>query len=136
MIERNPADAQCVQPHQCFLGDGADIVTGGSSTRQETGGCYIEPTIFDNAISSMRIAQEEIFGPMLTVVPVDDEEEAIKIANDSYHELASAVWTDDLATAHKVSKSIRAGLVYVNCYDFDDMTMPFGSYKEFGIGRD
>ncbi len=116
--------------------DGADLAIGGKRVNRETGGCYIEPTIFDNATNDMHIAQEEIFGPMLTVIPVDTVDEAIKVANDSCYGLASAVWTDDLATAHKVSKSIRAGLVYVNCYDCDDMTTPFGGFKESGIGRD
>lgn len=116
--------------------DGANVAIGGTRIRQETGGCYIEPTIFDNATNDMRIAQEEIFGPMLTIIPVDSVDEAIKVANDSPYGLASAVWTDDLSTAHKVSKGIRAGLVYVNCYDCDDMTTPFGGFKESGIGRD
>lgn len=116
--------------------DGADVITGGVRSRQDTGGSYIAPTTFDNATNDMRIAQEEIFGPMLTVIPVDTVDEAIKTANDSCYGLASAVWTDDLATAHKVSKNIRAGLVYVNCYDCDDMTTPFGGFKESGIGRD
>ncbi|WP_069298285.1 aldehyde dehydrogenase [Neptunicoccus sediminis] len=116
--------------------DGADVITGGKRARTESGGSYVEPTIFNNATNDMRIAQEEIFGPMLTVIPVDSVEEAIKTANDSCYGLASAVWTDDLATAHRVSKSIRAGLVYVNCYDCDDMTTPFGGFKESGIGRD
>jgi acyl-CoA reductase-like NAD-dependent aldehyde dehydrogenase len=116
--------------------DGADVVTGGVRAHPETGGCYIEPTIYNNATNDMRIAQEEIFGPMLTVIPVDSVDEAIKVANDSCYGLASAVWTDDLATAHKVSKGIRAGLVYVNCYDCDDMTVPFGGFKQSGIGRD
>ncbi|SEK29738.1 aldehyde dehydrogenase [Pacificibacter marinus] len=116
--------------------DGARVATGGIRVRQDSGGCYIEPTIYDNATNSMRIAQEEIFGPMLTVIPVDSVDEAIEAANDSCYGLASAVWTDDLTTAHKVSSSIRAGLVYVNCYDCDDMTTPFGGFKQSGIGRD
>lgn len=116
--------------------DGADVATGGTRARMETGGCYIEPTIFDNARNDMRIAQEEIFGSMLTVNPVDSVDEAIQTANDSCCGLASAVWTDDLAAPHRVSKGIRAGLVYVNCYDCDDMTVPFGCFKESGIGRD
>jgi gamma-glutamyl-gamma-aminobutyraldehyde dehydrogenase/4-guanidinobutyraldehyde dehydrogenase/NAD-dependent aldehyde dehydrogenase len=116
--------------------DGAEVVTGGVRALQDTGGCYIEPTIYDNATSKMRIAQDEIFGPMLTVIPVDGVEEAINVANDTCYGLASAVWTDDLTVAHQVSKGIRAGLVYVNCYDCDDMTTPFGGFKESGIGRD
>ena len=116
--------------------DGATVATGGSRARADSGGCYLEPTIFDNVTTSMRVAQEEIFGPMLSVIPVDSVDEAIKVANDTCYGLASAVWTDDFTTAHKVSRAIRAGMVYVNCYDVDDMTVPFGGYKQSGIGRD
>lgn len=116
--------------------DGADLRLGGRQARADSGGCYIEPTIFDNVRNDMQIAQQEIFGPMLSVIPVDSVDEAIKVANDSCFGLASAVWTDDLATAHKVSREIKAGLVYVNCYDCDDMTVPFGGFKQSGIGRD
>ncbi|MEY8097806.1 aldehyde dehydrogenase [Falsihalocynthiibacter sp. S25ZX9] len=116
--------------------EGADVVIGGRKTREETGGSYVEPTIFDNVTNDMRVAQEEIFGPMISVISVKDQDEAIKVANDSPYGLASAVWTDDLSTAHKMSSKIRAGMVYVNCYDADDMTTPFGGYKQSGIGRD
>lgn len=116
--------------------DGAAVAAGGNRVRQETGGCYIEPTIFDHVDNEMRVAQQEIFGPMLSVIAVKDVDEAIRVANASPFGLASAVWTDDLTTAHRVSREIRAGLTYVNCYDCDDMTVPFGGFKESGIGRD
>lgn len=116
--------------------EGADIVTGGQRARADSGGCYVEPTIFDNVKNSMTVAQQEIFGPMVSVIPVENVDEAVKVANDTCYGLASAVWTDDLTTAHKVSRAIRAGMVYVNCYDSDDMTVPFGGFKESGIGRD
>lgn len=116
--------------------DGATIATGGQRARVDTGGCYIEPTIFDNVHNKMEVAQQEIFGPMLCVIPVENVDEAIAVANDTCFGLAAAVWTDDLTTAHKVSSSVRAGLVYVNCYDADDITVPFGGYKQSGIGRD
>lgn len=112
------------------------VVAGGQRARTESGGCYVEPTIFDNVENSRTVAQQEIFGPMVSVIPVKNAEETVKVADDTCYGLASAVWTDDLATAHKVSRSIRAGMVYVNCYDSDDMTVPFGGFKESGIGRD
>lgn len=116
--------------------DGADVVIGGKRARTDSGGSYVEPTIFDNVKNGMRVAQEEIFGPMVSVISVKDQEEAVRVANDSPYGLASALWTDDLSTAHRMSKKIRAGMVYVNCYDCDDMTTPFGGYKQSGIGRD
>ncbi len=116
--------------------DGATIAAGGERARVESGGCYVQPTVFDNVRNDMRVAREEIFGPMLSVIPVDDAEEAARVANDTCYGLASAVWTDDLNTAHKFARKLRAGMVYVNCYDADDITVPFGGYKQSGIGRD
>lgn len=113
--------------------EGAIIATGGARTRP---GAYVAPTVVDGVRNDMRVAREEIFGPVLSVIAVDGLEEAISVANDSPYGLASAVWTDDLTTAHRVSREIRAGLVYVNCYDCDDLTVPFGGFKESGIGRD
>ncbi len=114
--------------------EGADVVIGGNRARVETGGSYIEPTIFDNVQNDMRVAQEEIFGPMISVIAVDTPEEAIKVANDSPYGLAAALWSDDLSQAHQLSRKIRAGMVYVNDYDCDDLTTPFGGYKQSGIG--
>jgi acyl-CoA reductase-like NAD-dependent aldehyde dehydrogenase len=84
----------------------------------------------------MRIAQEEIFGPVLSVISFKDQAEAVRIANDVMYGLAAAVWTRDLNTAHRMSRSLRAGMVYVNCYDDDDITVPFGGFKQSGNGRD
>lgn len=116
--------------------DGAAIAAGGNRALTETGGAYVEPTIFEGVTNDMRVARQEIFGPMLSVIKVKDVDEAIQVANDTPYGLASAVWTDDLSVAHKVSSKIRAGLCYVNCYDCDDLTVPFGGFKESGIGRD
>jgi gamma-glutamyl-gamma-aminobutyraldehyde dehydrogenase/4-guanidinobutyraldehyde dehydrogenase/NAD-dependent aldehyde dehydrogenase len=116
--------------------EGASLIYGGSYADGTAGGCYFEPTIFSDVTNDMRIAQEEVFGPVLVVIKVKDVNEAIAVANDTNYGLASAVWTDDLSTAHYVSRSIRSGLVYVNCYDADDITTPFGGFKESGIGRD
>ncbi|MGF6755754.1 aldehyde dehydrogenase [Paraburkholderia sp. GAS334] len=114
----------------------AKLLLGGARVEAEAGGFYIEPTIFDTRPDS-RIAREEIFGPVLSVITFDTVEEAISIANDSDYGLAAAVWTSNLTTAHEVARSLRAGTVWVNCYDEGgDMNFPFGGYKQSGNGRD
>ncbi|WNW12733.1 aldehyde dehydrogenase [Pseudomonas sp. DTU_2021_1001937_2_SI_NGA_ILE_001] len=116
--------------------DGAKLVTGGKRILEETGGTYVEPTIFDGVNNAMKIAQEEIFGPVLSVLTFDSAEEAIRIANDTQYGLAAAVWTADLSKAHLTAKALRAGSVWVNQYDGGDMTAPFGGFKQSGNGRD
>jgi acyl-CoA reductase-like NAD-dependent aldehyde dehydrogenase len=116
--------------------EGARLALGGAQVRRETGGCYLEPTVFDGVKPSMRIAREEIFGPVLSTLTFRDEAEAIAIANDTQYGLAAAVWTRDLSTAHRMARAIRAGMVYVNCYDADDITVPFGGFRQSGMGRD
>jgi gamma-glutamyl-gamma-aminobutyraldehyde dehydrogenase len=112
------------------------LLLGGGRVKQESGGYYIEPTIFDTAPNA-KIAREEIFGPVLSVITFDTVEEAIRIANDSEYGLAAAVWTANLTTAHEMARSLRAGTVWVNCYDEGgDMNFPFGGYKQSGNGRD
>ena len=114
----------------------AKLLCGGKRTLEETGGVYVEPTIFDEAHNQMRIAQEEIFGPVLTVIPFDTTEQAIAIANDSIYGLAAAIWTSNLSKAHLCAKALRVGSMWVNQYDGGDMTAPFGGYKQSGNGRD
>ncbi|RDK00319.1 aldehyde dehydrogenase [Paraburkholderia lacunae] len=115
----------------------AKLLLGGSRVKEETGGFYIEPTIFEIPVSGAKVAREEIFGPVLSVITFDTVEEAIRIANDSEYGLAAAVWTANLTTAHEVSRKLRAGTVWVNCYDEGgDMNFPFGGYKQSGNGRD
>jgi 4-guanidinobutyraldehyde dehydrogenase/NAD-dependent aldehyde dehydrogenase len=116
--------------------EGAKLVTGGKRTLEETGGVYVEPTIFDGVSNTMKIAREEIFGPVLSVIAFDDVEEAVHIANDSVYGLAAAVWTSNLSRAHRVAKDLRAGSVWINQYDGGDMTAPFGGFKQSGNGRD
>ncbi|MDX1298867.1 MAG: aldehyde dehydrogenase [Pseudomonas sp.] len=116
--------------------DQAKLLCGGKRTLEETGGMYVEPTIFDDAHNAMRIAQEEIFGPVLTVIAFDSTEEAIQIANDSIYGLAAAIWTSNLSKAHLAAKALRVGSMWVNQYDGGDMTAPFGGYKQSGNGRD
>lgn len=116
--------------------EGAELRLGGGRVRNDTGGFYIEPTVFDGVRNDMTIAREEIFGPVLSVIGYQDEAEAIRLANESEYGLAAALWTRDVSRAHRVARRLRAGSVWVNCFDGGDITTPFGGYKQSGTGRD
>ncbi|WP_439622201.1 aldehyde dehydrogenase [Shinella sp.] len=116
--------------------EGARLVLGGDRPGDTPDGYYINPTIFADVRNDMTIAQEEIFGPVLSTITVEDDEEAVRVANDTSYGLAAAVWTRDLSRAHKIVRKLRAGTVWVNCYDHGDATVPFGGFKQSGNGRD
>ncbi len=116
--------------------EGARCVAGGRQVRTETQGYYVEPTVFDRVEPRMLIAREEIFGPVLGIQRFETEAEAIAMANDSSYGLQASVWSGSLGRAHRVARALRAGTVHVNQYDEDDITVPFGGYKQSGNGRD
>jgi acyl-CoA reductase-like NAD-dependent aldehyde dehydrogenase len=118
------------------VAEGARVVCGGRRAFTASGGFYVERTILDGVTPGMKVAREEIFGPVLTVSAVADEAEAVKIANDSVYGLAAAVWTSDMNAAHRVSGALRAGTVWVNTYDRSSLATPFGGFKQSGFGRD
>ena len=114
--------------------EGARAVTGGGRVLEETGGYFVAPTIFDDSTNDMRIAREEIFGPVLTVIPFDGEEEAIRLANETEYGLAASIYTENVRTAHRMARAVHAGTVGVNCYSEGDLTTPFGGFKLSGFG--
>ena len=118
--------------------EGAKLLTGGE--RVTTGalaqGNYIAPTVFADVDNSSRLAQEEIFGPVQTVMPFDTVDEAIGLANDSKYGLAGMVWTNNLNTAHRVAQRVRTGTMWVNCFFIRDLRAPFGGMKDSGLGRE
>ncbi|GEC05060.1 aldehyde dehydrogenase [Streptomyces spinoverrucosus] len=118
------------------VGEGARLRAGGRRVLAETGGTYLEPTVLDDVDPGSRLAREEIFGPVLSVMAFDDLDEAIRLANATEYGLAAGLWTSDLSTAHRVSRALKAGTVWVNCYEEGDLTVPFGGMKQSGNGRD
>ncbi|MGC4972562.1 aldehyde dehydrogenase [Streptomyces sp. DT199] len=118
------------------LDEGARLRTGGDRVLAETGGTYLEPTVLDRVDPGSRLAREEIFGPVLSVLAFDDVEEAVRLANATEYGLAAGLWTSDLSTAHRVSRALKAGTVWVNCYEEGDLSVPFGGMKQSGNGRD
>ncbi|HSO29232.1 MAG TPA: aldehyde dehydrogenase [Candidatus Sulfomarinibacteraceae bacterium] len=114
--------------------EGARVVAGGSRILEETGGYFVPPTIFDDVRNDMRIAREEIFGPVLSVIEFETEAEAVALANDTPYGLAASLYTENLNVAHRVARELKAGVVGVNAYSEGDMTTPFGGYKLSGFG--
>jgi len=114
--------------------DGAKAAIGGHKIAGS--GYFVEPTILVDVRPEMKVVREEIFGPVVTAIPFSDPSEIVKSANDSHYGLASAVWTRDISTAHKVAAKLRAGTVWVNCYNVFDPALPFGGFKQSGWGRE
>jgi len=116
--------------------EGAEVYFGGNRLFNETGGYYFQPTVFDNVNNSMRIAQEEIFGPILSVITFETKEEAIALANNTKYGLSASVWSQNIDKALSVAKEIRAGQVGINSYDSTDQTVPWCGFKQSGNGVD
>lgn len=114
----------------------ADCVTGGNAIQVDGKGYFVEPTIFNDVPPASQLAKEEIFGPVLSVIPFDSEDEAVAMANDSIYGLAASVWTGSLSRAHRVSRRLHAGTVSVNTVDALSPMTPFGGFKQSGYGRD
>jgi aldehyde dehydrogenase (NAD+) len=109
-------------------------VIGGARVGQK--GYYIQPTIFANVAHEMRVSQEEIFGPVLSVIPFDDEQDALRIANGTAYSLAAGVWSADIGRVHRMAAGLRAGTVWINTYGYTDVRLPWGGSGESGFGRE
>ncbi len=119
-------------------GEGAELVSGGKRPGTEglKDGFFVEPTILTGVDNDMRIAREEVFGPVLSVIPVESEEEIVRLANDTEFGLAAGIWTKDIQRAHRVAHAIRAGTIWINAYRTLSFNTPFGGYKSSGLGRE
>jgi aldehyde dehydrogenase (NAD+) len=113
---------------------GANLLTGGKRVGHL--GYFIEPTIFTDVKDEHKIAQEEIFGPVMSIIPFRDIEEVIERGNKTIYGLAAAIWTKDVSKAHRLAAELKAGTVWVNCFDVFDAAAPFGGFKMSGIGRE
>jgi phenylacetaldehyde dehydrogenase len=116
------------------LAEGAKATAGGS--RHGDKGYFVKPTVFVNTNDKMKVVQEEIFGPVVTAIPFNDAEEFVSRANDSPYGLAAGIWTNDIRKANRIASQLRAGTVWINCYNVFDAALPFGGYKESGWGRE
>jgi aldehyde dehydrogenase (NAD+) len=114
--------------------EGAKMLIGGKRCGKT--GYFIEPTVFDHVTDDMKIAREEIFGPVMNILTFKDMNEVIKRGNQTFYGLAAAVWTRDISKAHRLARSLRAGTVWINCYDVFDAAAPFGGFKMSGFGRE
>jgi gamma-glutamyl-gamma-aminobutyraldehyde dehydrogenase len=116
--------------------EGGKVLLGGKRMREDSGGFYMEPTIIADVSMNMKVCTEEVFGPVLAVMPFETEDEAVSIANATEFGLSGGVWTGNLARAHRMIKAIQTGLLHVNTYGGSDMTVPLGGWKQSGNGHD
>ncbi|HEU5335611.1 MAG TPA: aldehyde dehydrogenase family protein [Terriglobales bacterium] len=117
--------------------EGARLLAGGNRTSVDGGkGFFVEPTVFDGVNNSMKIAQEEIFGPVLATIPFDDLDQVAELANQNVYGLAAAIWTNDIRKAHGMARRLKAGTVWINAYNLYDAALPFGGFKQSGFGRE
>jgi aldehyde dehydrogenase (NAD+) len=137
-ITTRPQFGKVLEYIEIAKGEGAACALGGGpATRPECGqGWFVEPTIFTGVRPEMRIAQEEVFGPVLGIIPFDDDEEAIAIANSSIYGLAAGVWTADIGRCLKMAHRLESGTVWINTYRVSSYMSPFGGYKRSGFGRE
>jgi phenylacetaldehyde dehydrogenase len=116
------------------LSEGAKAVTGGK--RSGSKGYFVEPTVLVNTNPKMKVVQEEIFGPVVTAIPFKEAADVVPSANDTVYGLAAGIWTKDISKAHKLASQLKAGTVWINCYNIFDAALPFGGYKQSGWGRE
>ena len=132
LVDRNHSQ-RVVQYIEQGEKEGAQLLAGG---QHQADSCFIQPTIFDQVNAGMSIAREEIFGPVLSVIPVDDVDQAISVANATIYGLGSAVWTNNMKLMERVAREVKAGVIWVNCHDHGDISSPVGGFKQSGFGRD
>ncbi|HEY5251926.1 MAG TPA: aldehyde dehydrogenase family protein, partial [Acidimicrobiales bacterium] len=114
--------------------DGATALSGGA--RSGNRGYFVEPTVLTNTRPDMKVVREEIFGPVVVAAPFQNLDDIARVANDSPYGLGAGIWTNDISKAHALAKKIRAGTVWINCYNIFDAALPFGGYKQSGWGRE